>query len=48
MVPPEAVHPDLQLQQLPLEKENQCLCRVRRLQLASVEGKFEMPQVTWP
>ena len=47
MVPPEAIPPDLQLRQLLLlEKEKQCLCRVPRLQLASMEGQFEMPQVT--
>ena len=49
MVPPEAVHPDLQLQQQPLlEKEKQCLCRIPRSQLASMERKLETPQMTRP
>ena len=49
VVPPKAVHRDLQLQQqLLLEREKQCLCPLSRSQLASMQGKLETPQVTLP
>src|SRR5207249_7078865 len=48
VVPPKAVHRDLQLRQLLLEREKQCVCSLSRSQLVSMQGKLERPQATLP